>query len=76
MEEKEGEFQKLKCSRDERRWHPQLTFYRGAKGRLAGQGRWPAGTKFLNFDAPPISKSRGGRSKGDVQRRKSRKVKK
>jgi hypothetical protein len=24
-----------------------------------GQGGWPVGTKLLNFDAPPISKSHG-----------------
>jgi hypothetical protein len=34
-------------------------FYRGVKGRAGGQGGWAAGTKILNFDAPPISKYHG-----------------
>jgi hypothetical protein len=36
LEEREGEFQKLKCSRDERRRHPGRPFYRGVEGQLAG----------------------------------------
>jgi hypothetical protein len=38
---------------------PGELFYRGAKGRLVGQGGSPTGTKISNFDAPPISKSHG-----------------